>query len=51
MWKRDRQIGESRKLEETKSEATLVVACDMPYLSAPFLDYPLASTRDADGQR
>lgn len=35
-------------LEEAKGEATLVVACDMPYLSAPFLDYLLALTREAD---
>jgi molybdopterin-guanine dinucleotide biosynthesis protein A len=35
-------------LENAISEATLVVACDMPYLSAPFLGYLLALTREAD---
>ena len=35
-------------LEEAKGDATLVVACDMPYLSVPFLEYLLMLTRDAD---
>jgi molybdopterin-guanine dinucleotide biosynthesis protein A len=35
-------------LEEAKGDATIVVACDMPYVAAPLLDHLLALTHDAD---
>ncbi len=35
-------------LESATGDATLLLACDMPYLSAPFLRYLLTLTRDAD---
>jgi molybdopterin-guanine dinucleotide biosynthesis protein A len=35
-------------LEEAKGDATIVVACDMPYVAAPLLDYLLTLTHDAD---
>jgi molybdopterin-guanine dinucleotide biosynthesis protein A len=35
-------------LSVATGDATLVVACDMPYLSAPFLEYLLGLTREAD---
>jgi molybdopterin-guanine dinucleotide biosynthesis protein A len=35
-------------LSEAGGDATIVIACDMPYISAPFLGHLLALTRDAD---
>jgi molybdenum cofactor guanylyltransferase len=35
-------------LSETDTDATLVVACDMPYLSVPLLQHLLALAGDAD---
>ena len=35
-------------LAEARGRATIVVACDMPYLSAPFLAHLLALTDEAD---
>ena len=35
-------------LSEASGDATIVIACDMPYVSAPFLGHLLALTRDAD---
>ena len=35
-------------LTEARGDATIVIACDMPYVSAPFLGHLLALTRDAD---
>jgi molybdopterin-guanine dinucleotide biosynthesis protein A len=35
-------------LSEAGGDATIVIACDMPYVSAPFLGHLLALTRDAD---
>ena len=35
-------------LTAAEGEATIVVACDMPYLSAPFVNHLLALTREAD---
>jgi molybdopterin-guanine dinucleotide biosynthesis protein A len=35
-------------LAEAKGKAVLVVACDMPYLSSPFLSYLLGLTRGAE---
>ncbi len=35
-------------LSESQGEATIVVACDMPYLSAAFLGHLLSLTREAD---
>jgi molybdopterin-guanine dinucleotide biosynthesis protein A len=35
-------------LNESQGSATIVIACDMPYVSAPFLRYLLELTRDAD---
>src|ERR1700687_359380 len=33
---------------EARGDAIIVIACDMPYVSAPFLGHLLALTRDAD---
>jgi molybdopterin-guanine dinucleotide biosynthesis protein A len=35
-------------LSETTGAATIVIACDMPYVSAPFLGHLLSLTQDAD---
>ena len=35
-------------LTEARGDSTVVVACDMPYVSAPMLGYLAALTRDAD---
>src|SRR5262249_62408385 len=35
-------------LREAQGDATIVIACDMPYVSAPLLAYLLALTHDAD---
>lgn len=35
-------------LSEANGDATIVIACDMPYVSAPFLGHLLALTREAD---
>ncbi len=35
-------------LTESLGDATIVIACDMPYVSAPLLGHLLALTRDAD---
>jgi molybdopterin-guanine dinucleotide biosynthesis protein A len=35
-------------LSEAGGDATVVIACDMPYIFAPFLGHLLALTRDAD---
>lgn len=35
-------------LDAAEGDATIVIACDMPYLSTPFLECLLTLTRDAD---
>lgn len=35
-------------LLEARGEATIVIACDMPYVSAPLIDHLLALTAEAD---
>jgi molybdopterin-guanine dinucleotide biosynthesis protein A len=35
-------------LRESEGDATIVIACDMPYLVAPFLRHLLSLTRDRD---
>lgn len=35
-------------LTEARGDATIVLACDMPYVSGPFLAYLAGLTRDAD---
>src|SRR3990172_8629736 len=35
-------------LDEARGDATVIVACDMPFVSAPFLAHLLALTREAD---
>ena len=35
-------------LGESQADATIVIACDMPYVVAPFLHHLLSLTRDAD---
>src|SRR6185503_4581209 len=35
-------------LSEAAGEATIVIACDMPFVSAPLLEHLLTLTRDAD---